>query len=144
MIIKFSATKVISICFRVWIENNFIFLELNAVNNIVHNTYEFKSKNAQREFPNLNAKHQYHASTIDLISEDEDIRNKNKIISVEKNSILQKNSKKVEEEAITSKEFFLNNLTEKIKETDIREYFLKLLNSCAISSIRIFKNCKNR
>jgi hypothetical protein len=105
MIIKFSATKVISICFRVWIENNFIFLELNDVNNIVHNTYEFKSKNAQREFPNqnLNAKHQDHASTIDLISEDGDIRNKDKIISDEKNSILQKFSKKVEEE------FFLNN-----------------------------------
>ncbi len=38
----------------------------------------------------------------------------------------------------------MNNLTKKIKETDIREYFLKLLNSCAISSIRICKNCKNR
>jgi hypothetical protein len=125
MIIKFSATKVISICFRVWIENNFIFLELNDVNNIVHNTYEFKSKNAQREFPNqnLNAKHQYHASTIDHISEDEDIRNKNKIISVEKNSILQKNSKKVEEEAITSKEFFLNNLTEKSRRQILGNIF---------------------
>jgi hypothetical protein len=124
---------------------------LNAVNNIVHDTYEFKSKNTQRENSlnqcpnqNLNSKNQFHATTIDLISEYEDTRNKDKTISVEKNSILKTNYKKVKEETITSKEFFLNNLTEKIKETDIREYFLKLLNSSTISSIRIFKNCKNR
>jgi hypothetical protein len=129
----------------------FTFLELNDVNSIVHDTYEFKSKNTQKEnslnqcpYQNLNSKNQFHATTIDLISEYEGTRNKNMIISVEKNSLLQANYKKVEEEPITSKEFFLNNLTEKIKEIDIREYFLKLLNSSTISSIRIFKNSKNR
>jgi hypothetical protein len=60
----------------------FTLLELNDVNSIVHDTYEFKSKNTQKENSlnqcpnhNLNSKNQFHATKIDLISEYEGTRN---------------------------------------------------------------------